>query len=82
MEEKKFILTEKQLDEALHFAAMGGAGLLPPNSTKDILEKLPEDLAKRTLAAALTAGCIREEGPLGAIITILKIVTEGTKNRE
>lgn len=82
MEEKKFVLTEEQLDAALHFAAMGGAGLLPPNSTKDMLEKLPKDLAERALAAALTAGCIREEGPLGAIITVLKMVAEGTKTRE
>lgn len=82
MEEKKFILTEEQLDAALQFAAMGGAGLLNPKTMYDELRRLPEDLAKRALASALAVGCIREEGPLGAMAAILKIMAEGTKNRE
>ena len=39
MNEKKIILTEEQLDEALRFASMGGAGILSPDDIKDIQKK-------------------------------------------
>lgn len=62
MNEKKFILTEQQLEEALRIAAMGEAGLLHPSEITSTREKLPEEIAKLALASALAAGCIRTEG--------------------
>lgn len=79
MNEKKFILTEQQLQEALQFAAMGGAGLLHPSEITSIREKLPEEIAKMALASALSAGCIRVEGPKGAILKILELMAEKRK---
>lgn len=79
MDEKKFILTEQQLQEALQFAAMGGAGLLHPSEITSIREKLPEEIAKMALASALSAGCIRVEGPKGAILKILELMAEERK---
>lgn len=79
MNEKKFILTEQQLQEALRFAAMGGAGLLHPNELTSIREKLPEEIAKMALASAVSAGCIRVEGPKGAILKILELMAEKRK---
>ena len=61
MNEKKIILTEEQLDEALRFASMGGAGILSPNDIKDTLEKLPEEIAKKALSSAMAAGILRKE---------------------
>lgn len=80
MNEKKFILTEPQLRDALRFAAMGGAGLLHPSEVTSIHEKLPEEIAKMALASALAAGCIRAEGPKGTILKILEIMAEENKN--
>lgn len=82
MNEKKFILTEQQLEEALRFAAMGGAGLLHPSEITSIHEKLPEEIAKMALASALAAGCIRAEGPRGAILKILEMAAEGMKDKD
>lgn len=82
MNEKKFILTEQQLEEALRIAAMGGAGLLHPSEITSIREKLPEEIAKLALASALAAGCIRTEGPKGTILKILEMIAEGMKDKE
>lgn len=82
MNEKKFIITEQQLQEALQFAAMGGAGILPPNELTSIREKLPEEIAKMAWASALAAGCIRTEGPKGTILKILEMVAEDMKDKE
>lgn len=79
MNEKKFILTEQQLQEALRIAAMGGAGLLHPSEITSIREKLPEEIAKLALASALAAGCIRTEG---TILKILEMIAEGMKDKE
>lgn len=62
MNEKKIILTEEQLDEALRFASMGGAGILSPDDIKDTLKKLPEEIAKKALSSAMAAGILRKEG--------------------
>lgn len=80
MEEKKIILTEKQLDEALRFAAMGGAGLLSSNSIKDTLKKLPEEIAQKTLFSAIAAGILRKEGSgPAAIMAVLKMTANSTE---
>lgn len=82
MNEKKIVLTEEQFDEALRFAAMGGAGLLSPSDITSTLEKLPEEIRKKALSSALAAGCIRAEGPIGAFAKVLKMVAEGRKDKE
>lgn len=82
MNEKKIILTEEQLDEALRLAAMGSAGILSPDDIKDTLKKLPEEIGKKALSSALAAGCIRTEGPIGAFAKILKMAAEGRKDKE
>ena len=80
MNEKKIILTEEQLDVALQFAAMGGAGLLSPNSIKDMLEKLPEEIAKKALSSAMAAGILREEGSgPAALKAVLKMIADSTE---
>lgn len=80
MNEKKIILTEEQLDVALQFAAMGGAGLLPPNSIKDTLEKLPEEIAQKALSSAMAAGILRKEGSgPAALKVVLKMIADSTE---
>ena len=75
MNEKKIILTEEQLDEALRFASMGGAGILSPDDSKDTLKKLPEEIAKKALASAMAAGILRKEGPdPAALKAVLKMI--------
>lgn len=74
MNEKKIILTEKQLDEALRLAAMGGAGLLHPADIANTLKELPKEIGKKALASALAAGCIRAEGPKGVITKITEMM--------
>lgn len=81
MKEKKFILTEQQLDHALRFAAMGGAGILPANSINAELEMIPEEIRKKTLAAACAAACVRTEGPIGAISKILRMAIKDVKDK-
>lgn len=76
MNEKKIILTETQFDEALRIAAMGGAGLLNPTEIPEIIEKFPQELLSKILASAMAAGCIRKEGPMGALAVILKMMAE------
>lgn len=76
MDEVLFVLTEEQLNAALELAAMGGAGLLHPSNVADLLKKLPNNIGNRALASALAAGCIRQEGPIGALATILKMISE------
>lgn len=81
MNEKKIILTEEQLDEALRLAAMGGAGLLHPSDTASTLEKLPEEIGKKALSSALTAGILRKEGSmLAALKTIVKMTATEKNN--
>lgn len=72
MNEKKIILTEEQLDEALRIAVMGGAGLLHPNDVVSTLEKLPKEVGDKALSSAVAAGCIRAEGSRGILKMILK----------
>lgn len=76
MNEKKIILTETQFDEALRIAAMGGAGLLNPTEIPEIIEKFPQELLSKILASAMAAGCIRREGPMGALAAVLKMMAE------
>ena len=76
MNEKKIILTETQFDEALCIAAMGGAGLLNPTEIPEIIEKFPQELLSKILASAMAAGCIRREGPMGALAAVLKMMAE------
>lgn len=76
MNEKKIILTETQFDEALRIAAMGGAGLLNPIEIPEIIEKFPQELLSKILASAMAAGCIRREGPMGALAAVLKMMAE------
>lgn len=80
MNEKKIILTEEQLDVALQFAAMGGAGLLSPNSIKDMLERLPEEIAQKALSSAMAAGILRKvgSGPV-ALKAVLKMIADSTE---
>ena len=80
MNEKKIILTEEQLDEALRFTAMGGAGLLNPIEIPEVLSKFPKELASKVLASALAAGCLRKEGPKGALDTILRMIKESKED--
>lgn len=80
MDEKLFVLTEEQLDEALRFAAMGGAGILSPGDIKDTLEKLPEEIAQKALSSATAAGIIRKEGSgPAAIMAVLKMTANSTE---
>lgn len=80
MNEKKIILTEEQLDEALRFAAMGGAGILSPGDIKDTLEKLPEEIAQKALSSATAAGIIRKEGSgPAALRAVLKMIANSTE---
>lgn len=79
MNEKKIILTETQFDEALCIAAMGGAGLLNPTEIPEIIEKFPQELLSKILASAIAAGCIRREGPMGALAAVLKMMAEKEK---
>lgn len=80
MDEKKIILTEEQLDEALRFASMGGAGLLSSNNIKDTLEQLPEEIARRALFSAIAAGILRKEGSgPAAIMAVLKMTANSTE---
>lgn len=80
MNEKKIILTEEQLDVALQFASMGGAGLLPPNSIKDTLEKLPKEIAQKALSSAMAAGILRKEGSgPAALKAVLKMIANSTE---
>ena len=79
MNEKKIILTETQFDEALRIAAMGGAGLLNPTEIPEIIEKFPQELSSKILGSAIAAGCIRKEGPIGALTAILKMTAEKEK---
>lgn len=74
MNEKKIIVTEEQLDLALRFAAMGGAGLLHPGETASILEKLPKEIGNKALSSAVAASCIRVEGPKGAVLKVLEMI--------
>ena len=51
MNEKKIILTEEQLDEALRFASMGGAGILRkegpgPAALKAVLKMIADSTEK------------------------------------
>ena len=80
MNEKKIILTEEQLNEALRIAAMGSAGLLSLNSIKDTLEKLPEEIAKKALSSATAAGILRKEGSgPAALKAVLKMIADSTE---
>lgn len=79
MEEKQIILTETQFDEALRIASMGAAGLLNPTEIPEIIEKFPRELSSKILASAMAAGCIRKEGPTGAVAAILKMIAEKEK---
>lgn len=79
MEEKQIILTETQFDEALRIASMGAAGLLNPTEIPEIIEKFPQELSSKILASAMAAGCIRKEGPTGAVAAILKMIAEKEK---
>ena len=82
MNEKKIILTEEQLNEALRIAAMGGAGILSLNSTKDTLEKLPEEIAKKALSSATAAGILRKEGSgPAALKAVLKMIADSTEKK-
>ena len=72
MNEKKFILSEEQLDKALDFAALGGAGLIPREDTNDMLSKLPEEIQERALSSAIAAAMIRTKGLSGALVSITK----------
>lgn len=72
MNEKKFILSEEQLDKALDFAALGGSGLIPREDTNDMLSKLPEEIQERALSSAIAAAMIRTKGPFGALVGIIK----------
>ena len=82
MNEKKIILTEEQLNEALRIAAMGGAGLLSLNSIKDTLEKLPEEIAKKALSSATAAGILRKEGSgPAALKAVLKMIADSTEKK-
>ena len=80
MNEEKIILTKEQLDVALQFAAMGGAGLLSPSSIKDMLEELPEEIAENALSSAMAAGILRKErsGP-AALKAVLKMIANSTE---
>ena len=78
MNEKKIILTEEQLDEALRFASMGGAGILSPDDIKDTLKKLPEEIAKKALSSAMAAGIFRKEEP-AALKAVLKMIADSTE---
>lgn len=78
MNEKKIILTEEQLDEALRFASMGGAGILSPDNIKDTLEKLPEEIAQKALSSAMAAGILRKEGS-AALKAVLKMIANSTE---
>lgn len=81
MNEKKIILTEEQLDEALRFAAMGGAGLLRPDDANDTLKKLPEEVGKKVLSSALAAGVLRKgDSMLAALKTIVKAAATEKNN--
>lgn len=82
MEEKKFILTESQLNHILRFASMGGAGILSPDHIDEELKAIPEEIRKKVLANTCTAACIRTEGPIGAILKILEMEAkrEGGQN--
>ena len=82
MNEKKIVLTEEQLDEALRLAAMGGAGLLSSTEIPEVMSKLPEELGKKALSSALAAGCLRTEGPIGALARILRMAAEGRKDKD
>ena len=80
MNEEKIILTKEQLDVALQFAAMGGAGLLSPSSIKDMLEKLPEEIAENALSSAMAAGILRKEGSgPAALKAVLKMIANSTE---
>ena len=82
MNEKKIILTEEQLNEALRIAAMGGAGLLSLNSIKDTLEKLPEEIAEKALSSATAAGILRKEGSgPAALKAVLKMIADSTEKK-
>ena len=80
MNEKKIILTEEQLDEALRFAAMGGAGLLGPDDANDTLKKLPEEIGKKALSSALAAGILRKGGSMFAAINTIAKMAATEKN--
>lgn len=82
MNEKTIFLTEEQLDEALRFASMGGADLLDPSDVVSTLEKLPKEVVKKALSSAMAASILRTEGPRGAILKILEMIAEGTKDKE
>lgn len=59
---------------------MGGAGLLPPNSIKDTLKKLPEEIAKKALSSAMAAGILRKEGSgPAALKAVLKMIANSTE---
>lgn len=80
MNEKKIILTEEQLDEALRFASMGGAGILSPDDIEDTLKKLPEEVAKKTLSSAMAAGILRKEGSgPAALKVVLEMIANSTE---
>ena len=80
MNEKKIILTEEQLDEALRFASMGGAGILSPDDIKDTLKKLPEEIAQKALSSATAAGILRKEGSgPAALKAVLKMIADSTE---
>lgn len=80
MDEKLFVLTEEQLDEALRFAAMGGAGILSPGDIKDTLEKLPEEIAQKALSSAMAAGILRKEGSgPAALRAVLEMIANSTE---
>lgn len=80
MEEKQIILTETQFDEALRIASMGGAGLLNPTEVPEIIEKFPQELSSKILASAIAAGCLRKEGPTGALDIILRMIKESKED--
>lgn len=58
---KSFILTEKQLNEALRIVAFGTLGLLLPKEVDTIQNDWPEELAREVLSNAAAGGAIREK---------------------
>lgn len=77
MNEKKIILTEEQFEKALTFVALGAAGIMPHKEVDPRLNELPEGIRGSVLASSLAAAMVRENGPLGALMKTMQIVSKG-----
>lgn len=59
--EKMTLFSKEHVSEALRLVAFGCSGMLSQEDAKESLPKLPEELARMTMATIMAAGDIKKE---------------------